>query len=64
MLDGVNREANFSTTYFERQPYLPGNPTEIPLSRVLTIADIDVDVQMLVEANVTITDGKSFLGKQ
>lgn len=58
MLDGVNMVVDFSTTYFERQPYPPRNPTQIMLSRGLAIFDRDVGVQILVEANITILQGK------
>lgn len=57
ILDGINMAVNFSTTYFERQPYL-SNPAQIQLSRGLDIVDLDAGVQMLVEANITIQDGK------
>ena len=58
MLDGVNREMNYTTPrYFERQPYLR-NPTMIHLSDLLTVLDDDVGPQFLVEATITILDGK------
>ena len=58
MLDGANMEINYNVTYFERQPYLPTNPTQIALSNGLSIIDADAGESTLVEANITILNGK------
>ena len=57
MLDGIDRVINFSTVLFEGQPYR-SDPDRVRLSQVLTILDDDVGEQVLIEANVTILDGK------
>lgn len=65
MLNGIDREVNFTIQYFERQPYLISvNPTEIVLSNHLTIIDGDAGPQYLVEANVTILEGKPLIKEE
>ncbi len=56
MLDGTNMEVNYSVMYFERQPYLT-NPVQVFLSRSLAIKDIDIGLQTMSEANITILEG-------
>lgn len=57
MLNGQDMEINYTTTYFERQPYL-NNPTQIMLSNELAIVDLDVGPKNLIEARVTLLGGK------
>lgn len=57
LLNGLDREVNYSVKYFERQPYL-NNLVAIMVSREPTVEDLDVGPQYMVEASVSILNGE------